>query len=320
MKGLLQTIQSLSEEQAKEALLHLMQMGFEKDVVHSALEEALQGVHKKPRNPHSATSVHLVSGQMATISLRYAFPEELVIGIEDNLSIGPLESLTESSGRIVRKTWLSERLVEENHYWTYEEKWQEIVDTIRQIPAHLPVYVWAAEHAGEQLGMRLLLTLLEQHSNDIYIIPSTQVYREFFDSENRHTLDIHTAEMSREQLQQIANRPGYMPLTPEEKRHLIEKWRAQSNTSCMVRVYEDGNIQEFDEDMLDDMILRVVEEQSMNGEFVKAPRIVGEVYGRYANQLGDAFVEYRLLQLLTSGKLEMQGTPKEMRLYSVRKK
>lgn len=320
MKHLFQKIHHLSENQAKEVLFHIMQKGMEEESVHDALETALQSAEKK--NPHTlpATAIHIVSGKMATLSLRHAFPNEQVIGIEDNLSIGPLEDLSEPSGRLARKVWLRDRLAEDDHGWMYEEELTNCLDAIGQLPKHLPIYIWVAEYAGEQVGMRLLFSLLDQTTNPIYLIPSTQMYRELYDGEERYTLDVYTGEMSLEQLQQIASHPNYTPLTQIEKQRYKDEWNQLSKTPHMVRVFENGIIQEREEDVFDDIILRVVQEQSPSGEFIKATRIVGEVYGGYAHQVGDAFVEYRLLQLIMRGKLEMKGTPKEMRLYSVRMK
>jgi len=47
-------------------------------------------------------------------------------------------------------------------------------------------------------------------------------------------------------------------------------------------------------------------------------KIIGEVLGLLEGSVFDAFLEYRIRELVYNGVLEIKGIPKDMRSYSVR--
>ena len=53
---------------------------------------------------------------------------------------------------------------------------------------------------------------------------------------------------------------------------------------------------------------------------MKSARLIGEVLGHLEQYIGDAYVEYRVRQLILNDTFEIKGVPKAMRFYSVRLK
>lgn len=47
-------------------------------------------------------------------------------------------------------------------------------------------------------------------------------------------------------------------------------------------------------------------------------RIIGEVYGRIEQYVGDDFLEYRLRKLIEKGAFEYEGSLEAMRSYSIK--
>ncbi|MCY8401033.1 DUF3658 domain-containing protein [Bacillus haynesii] len=54
--------------------------------------------------------------------------------------------------------------------------------------------------------------------------------------------------------------------------------------------------------------------------FINCPRLVGEVIGHLEENIGDEYIEYRILELIRKGIFEMEGVPTGMRYFSVRLK
>jgi Protein of unknown function len=55
-------------------------------------------------------------------------------------------------------------------------------------------------------------------------------------------------------------------------------------------------------------------------DFILAAKIIGEVLGLLKGIVFDAFLEYRIRELVYNSALEIKGIPKDMRSYSVRVK
>lgn len=318
MRELLDRIKQLSEEQSQEALqyLYLTSLG-EPIQLKVALEEVLSSFTKKQQE--KVTEIHLVFGLSAGGGLSIAFPEGKVIALEDNLAIGPLSDIPSFEGLKRREEWLG-GILDTEVYLRFSLQWENVLRSLETTPSDLPIYIWAGEHVGEQIAKQLFVKLLAGKENQIFVIDSTMIYRKLFDTADIQTLSIYTAEMSIDQLKEIKSSGLYKELTTTKRKQMEENWDVLSQTQSYVRLFENGLIQEFDETALDSFIVEVVKEQSMDGSFVKAARIIGEVYGRKGYQLGDSFIESRLLRLIMTGVLEMQGFPKEMRRYSVRLK
>lgn len=316
MRELLNKIKQLSEEQSQEALqyLYLTSLG-EPIQLKDALEEVLSSFTKKQQE--KVTEIHLVFGLSAGGGLSIAFAEGKVIALEDNLAIGPLSDIPSFEGLKRREAWLG-GILDTEDYLRFSLQWENVLLALETIPSAFPIYIWAGEHAGEQIAKQLFVKLLAGKENQIFVIDSTRVYKKLFDTAEIQTLSIYTGEMSSDQLKEIKSSGLFKELTTTEREQMEEDWDRFSQTQSTVRLIENDLIQEFNEAFLDSLIFDVVKEQSLKGSYVKAARIVGEVYGQKGYQLGDSFVESRLLYLVMTGVLEMKGSPKEMRRYSVR--
>ena len=111
------------------------------------------------------------------------------------------------------------------------------------------------------------------------------------------------------------------PLSLEERRHMEQEWVDLAVQPGLLRLMKDGEIQSVPEDAIDEYIMQKARELTLTrqpGEFIKSARLVGEVLGHLEQAVGDAFIEYRVRQLIIQGRLEMEGKPHAMRFYSVR--
>ena len=89
----------------------------------------------------------------------------------------------------------------------------------------------------------------------------------------------------------------------------------------VVRIWKNNKINVVDEGYFDELIVttaKKLHEEQRYHDFMKAGRIIGEVYGLLDNNVGDAFLEYRLRCLIYQGVFEIKGIPKGMRHYSVK--
>ena len=152
------------------------------------------------------------------------------------------------------------------------------------------------------------------------MINTTLAFQELFNTPEFGCLDIHTGEVNGEQLKKIYQANLSAPLTDEDRTRFEREWIELSESKGLVRIWENHKINNVTEGHFDDYIVNTARKlHAMQGEkdFMKSARLIGEIYGQY-NQLGDAFIEYRVRSLIYKGVFEIKGIPKAMRYYSVK--
>ena len=271
-------------------------------------------------------TVHIVSGDSAAGSLRFGLERDhKVIGFPEFFAMGPLWKLDEEKGRKERYEWLRDHINFYGDYMEdeYESRLAKVLEEIRAIPEGMPIVLWTADNADEQVFFRYILHALQGKENEIHLINTSMAYKQLFDTEDTFHFLRQTAEAHPEKLKEILEEKGSSPLSEEEIRIFVNEWVELSNTTEVLRIWEDGRIKGVPEDYYDDQLLyHAREAQKENGKdvFIKSARIIGEMYGQLDAMVNDSFLEYRLRTFVYSGIFEIKGIPKAMRNYSVRVK
>lgn len=334
IKELRHSIRQLSETEAKSMLLQTMiqlkqvqeSVGNpEQKIEHLAswykeMDSLLHGA-KMVERPYK--TVHLVCGESAAGSLRFAFGHEhKVIGFPDFFAVGPIEKLHTEAGRKRRYEWLKDHLnfpddfIEEEN----EHRISNTLKEIKAIPAHTPIVIWTAENADEQTGIRYLVNLLKRKPNEMYLINTTTAYQDLFNTDEYQYLYSHTGGPHPEELVQIYKEKSSTLLSLAERRKLEDEWLSLAETKEVLRIWRDGAITPVNEDYFDELIITAAERlhrKQPSKDFIKSARIIGEVYGHIDQHVGDTFLEDRLRTLIYNGVFEIKGIPKSMRYYSV---
>ncbi|WP_391209525.1 DUF3658 domain-containing protein [Psychrobacillus sp. L4] len=133
-----------------------------------------------------------------------------------------------------------------------------------------------------------------------------------------------TGEVAPEKLKVIyAANKNVQPLTAKLCYKLADEWEKLSETTEVLRIWEDGEIKNVPENYFDAFIVdkaRYLHREQGKLEFMKSARLIGEVFGHLNQYTGDEFIEYRVRQLIFNGIFEIEGIPKAMRFYSVKLK
>jgi hypothetical protein len=93
------------------------------------------------------------------------------------------------------------------------------------------------------------------------------------------------------------------PVTLSEFEIDPDEWKKLSDENAMVRILEGGKkLVGKEEDFYDSEILK-----NCSGEWQKASRVLSNTLNRMKIRTGDVFVMWRIQQLATAGKLEVNG-------------
>jgi hypothetical protein len=292
--------------------------------INSLKEELDQFIERKDPTPEiNPKAVHIVIGESEAGTIRVGMGDKhRVIGIPDFFAMGPLYRLHEEEGRIFRREWLKNHISDFIEF-EYETRFTKTVEEIKAIQEQLPIILWIGDNASEQTGLRFVLFLLTNKPNDVYLIHSTSSYENLINTDEVQYKLMHTGEIIPDKVTIIYEQQLGSPLTEEERSKLASEWRRLSDSKEVLRIWDDDEIKNVAEDNFDSYIVdraRDLHERFGMEEFIKAYRLVGEVYGNLDDLIGDRFIEYRLRSLIYKGILEIKGVPKGIRYYSIRLK
>ncbi|MBC6973342.1 DUF1835 domain-containing protein [Bacillus sp. Xin] len=267
--------------------------------------------------------VHIAFGDSPAGCIKYmlkqaSLTEDYVILFSDAFSIGPIHQLELEAGQVARQQWLSRNLNSYDLYFEeeYLSTFRQSMEELQSIPQDIPITIWKANNTHEHVGLCFVLAHLQDRDN-IHVINTSEA-RELFPE----GYDIRaTGELSPEQLAIIYEKYENSALLSEEERKGFEQeWKLLSETTDLLRIWNENKVQSVQEDYFDSFIVECAEKLKTARSFCKAPRLIGEVLGHIEQVIGDIFLEYRLRTLIQQGVFEMEGTLKAMRYYSVKLK
>ncbi|WP_347792299.1 DUF1835 domain-containing protein [Solibacillus sp. CAU 1738] len=299
-------------------------MFLSQDELNGLIEEINRQIHSYRQSTtiqeKQQGAIHIVMSESAAGSLRVGLPRpKTVIGVPDSLSIGPLWKLHEKIGQNFRNEWLFENINYEQEDGEMQQKFNNTLLQIEDISNDVPIYIWYGNNADEQIGLRFILYLLREKTNDIYLMNSTDLYEKYRKTNEKQAI-FHTAQVDADFLELIFERiDNHKLLTAEECRQFRKEWEKLSETRDVLCSFDSDEILALPEDHYDSLILESIENLH-NGqetkEFIKVGLIIGEIY---QHQFIDIFfLEYRIRHLIYNELLELKGIPRSMRHYSVR--
>ncbi|WP_228027617.1 DUF1835 domain-containing protein [Bacillus fonticola] len=301
-----------SQEQKDEELKAL----YEKVANYSQIKNDIQ----RKRNYHT---IHIVCGESPAGSLMVGLEHgHRVIGFPDFFAVGPVRELHMEEGLQNRYAWLKDHInipmdfIEKE----YEIRFRNTLEQLREIPENVPIVLWTAENASEQVGIRFFLHFLQEKTNEVFLINTSLAFQELYNTKEVQYF-VHTGEVHPEKLRTIYEQKRNSPMTDEEKNQLQKEWAELSETKEVLRVLKKDAIQSVPENYYDHHLVTTAQKlHAKRGkeDFIKSARIIGEVYGELAGNVDDSFLEYRLRCLIYDGVFEIRGIPKGMRYYSVR--
>jgi len=331
---LYQSTEKLSGSEARNLLVNMMikikNMQESKDLqeemlreLYSLYDEAL-GVSQN-KMEREFNTVHIACGEHTAGGLRYGLGRgNKVIGFPDFFSIGPIWKLHNDVGRKHRYEWLKDHINMEMDYMEeeYDKRITKTLEEIDAIPGNVPIVIWTAENVEEQTGMRYFMYLLKEKPNDVLLINTSLAYQELFtvnDDQHFH----HTGTIYPKKLKEMYEKNVAKLLSAEEKGNFQNEWMALSESKAVLRIWQNREITFVIESHFDSLIITAIQKlhaEQDHRDFILSARIIGKVLDLLEGNVFDAFLEYRIRELVYNGVFEIKGIPKDMRSYSVRVK
>ncbi|WP_440114337.1 DUF1835 domain-containing protein [Paenibacillus sp. QZ-Y1] len=280
---------------------------------------------QKPREMHIAIGESPLGSIKVAMGSVPGRSERRFFSMNDYYAIGPLGDLINKVVLQRRHLWLLERLHLSEHGSYATEGIDELLQlnsVLSSIDEETRITIWYANNAHERTGLLYAMHLLRNRQSPVYLIETSELYQELFNTSDTQYDVLRTGEIVSEKLLAMWHHcVNAEPMSSEERKRMEHEWDWLAKQPGLLRLMKDGMIQSMSEDGIDEFIMQKVREITLtgqSGEFIKCARVVGEVMGYLEQAVGDAFIEYRIRQLVLQGRLEMEGKPHAMRFYSIR--
>jgi hypothetical protein len=271
------------------------------------------------RDRETKIPIHIVSPEFAAGSLRVGLERpKVVIGFPDFFGIGPLWKLEEKIGQAFRNEWLYENINYEQDDHEYPTKFQNKLRELVDVPTTVPIYIWCGNNVSEQTGIRFILYLLRDKPNEIFLLHTTELYEKY---KTTGKPIFHTGQLNPEDARLLfEENKGIKPLSDQERKQFQAEWEVLSETTEVLRVWENGKIIGVPEHHFDKLIISTIERLHTNQEvkdFIKAGTLNSEIL-THGDEYDPYFLEYRIRTLIYNGVFELKGIPKSMRHYRIK--
>lgn len=332
-----QAISKLTEREAK-TLLNLVFIRAEQNeedemirILQSMKESLIQGLGSEEKIEHRQT-VHIVFGDSPAGSLKAAFrntpyakTEEIIV-LPHILSVGPIESLHKKKGIENRFQWLKEHYRDDfDDLEEYKQGMLHAVEKIKGIAPYQQILIWTCENAAEQIGLRIVLYLLQNKGNEVFELNTFKAFHELYTypmlEEEQYPRT--SGELTPEKLLQFYEQFERRPMNGAKRHTLLDEGRNLLLSESLLRTWENDVLWHSDVERDDDFIIhcaKKLHKEQGKHDYMKATRLIGEVIGHLQQYTGDQWIEYRLRDLIAKEKFVYRGDLNAMRMYEVKLK
>jgi hypothetical protein len=254
-------------------------------------------------------TVHLTFGGAAFGSLSAALSgleHHRVVGLQECFSIGPHFDLDKPAGIEARRDWMKRLYKGTYAGLLFREAAGDVgLPIIEQLGAEFSEFVvWCGPNADEQILLRAVAARLPESL--VRIVDITNLPTEAF---HPRAVGLCSTDFLYRAFATAR------VLLPVERGSLVADWRKLLRQHGTLRFYVDGEIIEAPETHFDEALLAATP-----SEFGRAVSVVARVMGESPHLIGDAFLNYRLRQLLAAGTIEAVDQAQSLSSLQIRRR
>jgi hypothetical protein len=239
----------------------------------------------------------------AAMDMDEALDGEILL-ISDDYSVGPIAHLFSAEGMAQRKGWWQEilegRELEEHPGAVSDDQvnLQQILDRMREEEFD-QIWIWVTSNAQDTSGYYWLISRLNEFAGRIYVLSLNNL--PFINDKGAVFYPTLLSEIPPREF--IKAKKLARPVTLAEFETDPDEWTKLSQENKNVRVLEGAKklIQQAD-DYYDGPLKKFI-----NSDFQKTSRIIHHFISKSPVKTSEAFLLWRLQQLVANGEIEQQG-------------
>lgn len=251
------------------------------------------------------------------INLDQSLWGEIVL-IKDDYAVGPLKNIFSEEGIEARKQWWREVLTGGDIDGKVDDGSVDDAKTVSELIAKLQenpeeiVWIWAAQNKHDVSGYYWLMSQLKEFQGRIYILYLNNL--PFFNDKGNIFYPDRLATIPPKEF--LKAKKLARPITLSEFEVDPDEWKKITEQEKNVRLLEGGKkLVQQDDYFYDDELQKYI-----TGEWQKAGRIIHQFLNKSKHATGDAYLLWRLKQIVPGEEYEVQGELKGMKDFEVKRK
>ncbi|MEO6837926.1 MAG: DUF1835 domain-containing protein [Ginsengibacter sp.] len=267
--------------------------------------------------------MHIVFQQadIDTLSKSFDLDESLrseIIEIKDDFAVGPIKDIYSDEGIEVRKEWWRKVLSGGDynaHVDTGEVNDQKAVEKIIEklkSDEQETAWIWVAPNKHDVSGYYWLISQLNHFVDKIFILSLNNL--PFINEKGQIFYPGNLFEIPAREF--LKAKKLARPITASEFEIDPDEWTKICNEDKMVRILEGGKkLSQHDASYFDKFILEFI-----TPDWQKANKVIHQFLNKSKQITGDAYMLWRLKEMIASNTIDAQGELKNMKDFEVKKK
>lgn len=238
--------------------------------------------------------------------------------IKDDYAVGPISDIYTEAGMEARKNWWREVLSGGDYDGSVDSGKVDDAAVVARLTERLAanpdeiVWIWAAQNKHDVSGYYWLMSQLKDFQGRVFILYLNNL--PFINEKGQLFYPQWLSHIPAKEF--LKARKLARPITPSEFEVDPDEWTRLCQEQKTVRLLEGGKkLVQRDADFYDAELQKFI-----TGDWQKASRIIGQFLSKGKETTGDAYLLWRLKQLLATGHYDIQGEPKSMRDFEVKQK
>jgi hypothetical protein len=268
-----------------------------------------------------ALMIHIVFQEADIDALRKSFKldpsmEGEIIQIKDDFAVGPLENIYTQEGIEARKKWWSEVIAGGDYDGLADSGKIDDDRTVKELIEKLTadpqekLWIWAAQNKHDVSGYYWLISQLKEFQGRVFILYLNNL--PFINEKGNIFYPVNLFQIQPKEF--VKAKKLARPVTLSEFEIDPDEWKKICEENKGVRLLEGGKkLVQRSVDFYDGEIL-----QFISTDWQKVNRLFTAFFTKGKHTTGDAFMLWRIKQLIASGIIEAQGEIRNMKDFEVK--
>ena len=240
-----------------------------------------------------------------------------IIQIKDDFSVGPLKDIYSPEGIEERKQWWRIVLTggDYNNLVDNEADDNKTVDELKEKLKNNEeetLWIWVAPNKHDVSGYYWLMAQLKEFVGRIFILSLNNL--PFINGKGNIFYPVNLFEIPPREF--LKAKKLARPVTLSEFEIDPDEWVRIYNENKMVRILEGAKkLSQHDEDFYDKFLLEFI-----TPDWQKASKVINQFLNKSKHTTGDAYMLWRLKELISNDTIDAQGEIKNMKDFEVKRK
>jgi len=241
-----------------------------------------------------------------------------VFSIDDDFAVGPVADIYTPEGIEARKQWWREVLAGGDYDGLVDNGTVADNDTAAMVKQRLVddpkeiVWIWAAQNKHDVSGYYWLMSQLKDFQGRIFILYLNNL--PFINEKGQIFYPVNLFDIPPREF--LKARKLARPITLSEFEIDPDEWSRLCQEDKGVRILEGGKkLSQHSYTYYDEELRKFI-----TGDWIKASKLIHQFLGKAKQTTGDAYLLWRIKQLVTAGELDVQGELKGMKDFEIKGK